>query len=365
MEESIERLQNNSLTSWPVKGVIFAEFSKSLAHRFLSALEQNESLQELKLQGAVYEHNIFNEKTNCERLLNALGKLPALKSLEISTGFFLDIDFIAAVMGFEGLERLILTDCIRISSLDTVRLFQTALQDHPSLRTIELHNIYMIGYAPARDQEIPRLDYLLNAFASIANLESVVLSCTPGTLYAYQGPLHSARCMASFIGKTTLKSFQADNLRITDKDMECMARNIRPRLESLRLSSYYPEDTEEDHSGFQQLLNQVLGQASPVKVLTIEGLPQKAASRKTNWEKMVISMLEKNLTIVEFKIPGLSRETRTTADMYLRLNHAGRRELLHRPNVQTNALANVLFALRQCPDSLFYILTSTPWTLFR
>jgi hypothetical protein len=365
MEDCIQGLRDNSLTSWSVEGVLFSDFTQHHADRFLSALEQNKSLRELTLQGPVYEQHIFNVKENFERLFRAIAKLPVLKSLEIATECSLDVNFVASVMGLRGLEELILKSCIRIFSLETLRRFQAALQDHPSLRTIELRNLYMVGYAPSQDRAVPRLDYILDAFASIPNLEHAMLSCTAGTLYAYQGPLHSATCMAALVGKTTLKSFNAGHLRITDKDMEYIARSIGPQLESLRLSSYHPDDEAEDDSELQQLVDNVLTSTSHLKVFTIEGLPSTGtAETRRTWETMLISKIEKNYAIEEFKIPGLSSETRDVADMYLRLNQAGRREL-RRSDLEPSILIDIMFNIRHCPDALFYILTSIPGALFR
>ncbi len=370
MEHSIQQLKSNHLTSWSEKGVMFSEFNERHADQFLEALETNTSLKEIALQGPAYEQHLFYNKEKCRRLFDAITQLPSVESLEIISGCSLEKDHVMAIMAIQPLARLVLKNCIRIFSHSVPLMFQMALQKHPSLTHVELRNIYMVGYAAGQEQAIPRLDPILDALASIPHIQHAVLSCTAGTLYSYRGPLHSAKCMAKLIEKSSLKSFKAEHLRITDKDLECIANHLGPNLESLRLSSYHPDESQEKVGpGLYELVQLALAPTSTIKVLTIEGFTCMDSDydpilSRTPLEGLVLSLLQHNYTIEELKIPGLSSETRTIVEMYLRLNRAGRR-YLQNPKVSPSTLTDILVRLKDCPNSILYVLHRNPGLICR
>lgn len=354
-----------------MKGVMFSEFNERHADQFLAALEANTSLRKIVLQGPAYEQHLFYNRDNCRRLFGAITRLPTVESLEIVSGCSLEKEDVLAIMTLQPLHRLVLKNCIRILSHNVPLMFQMALQKHPSLTHVEIRNIYMVGYAAGSEGSIPRLDPILDALASIPQLEHAVLSCTAGTLYSYRGPLHSAKCMAKLAKKSSLKSFKAENLRVTDKDLCCIAKNLGPNLESLRLSLYHPDESQERvGTGLYALVRQALSPTSTIKVLTIEGLTYfdnegDPVDSRSPLETMVLSLLEYNFTVEELKVPGLSQETRKLVDMYLELNKAGRHHLFRNPNVSPTTLTDILFHLNDSPDSLLYVVQSNPGLICR
>jgi hypothetical protein len=348
---------------------MFSEFNERQAVRFLDALENTTSLRELTLQGPAYEQHLISNKANCRRLFDAITKNNMLESLEIISGSSLEKETIMAIMGLRSLVRLVLKNCIRIVSRQVPQIFQMALQEHPSLTHVELRNICMVGYAPGQEEGVPRLDPILDALASIPNLQHAVLSCTAGTLYSYHGPLHTARCLGNLAKKSTLETLQVQYLRITDLDLGCIAKHMGPNLKCLRLSSYDPtNDDEKDGVGLYELVREALTTTRGVQVLAIEGLichkqpTSIGTSSRTPLEDLVLSMIHDNHTIKELKIPGLSPATRAVIDMYLCLNRAGRRRLLD-PQLSPRDLEDILFQLGENPNAILYALRNSPGLL--
>jgi hypothetical protein len=374
MDALIRRLERNELETWSLKGPLTLH-SNDQFDRLVQALEGNTntntnistSLHRLHICDTVHKSRYglspcFSTE-QAQRFFNAVANLK-LTSLEITAQwpYYGDLSntslLTPLVSKNQHLTSLLLTHCIRITSLQESLEFQTALQGHATLRRVELRSIQCLAHCNA--EPIPRLDPILKALRSIPHLNAVSLGCSPGTQYFYLRRLHTSEALAALASKEgeSLRVLDLHHLRVNDHDLEVLAQSLGPTMESLTLSTYQSSSTSTTTTtGLEQLVTRLLPFESLRRlVIQDDGIRPQQPPSSSSLDPLVLPLMERNYHIQALELPCTTPQQ---LDLYLRLNRAGRQRL-REPKTSTADWIRLLHRVSTNPDALFYVLTKSP-----